>query len=200
MDSLESVSLPAIPLLLPVALAAIGLVVILLLLALTGDGPSLGPLSKADRRLGRLPLLQPAELARLLSNLFEARGFSVLHERHLHDRCEVFLEDPTPITGQRLSVRCVLPNQHTGEVDADTVFESLDQLHAEALSRAVLVTTGRFSTDAREAAKDGIELIDGEQLARMLRDEAPEVAARLHLSPPERAGLAGWGLRRHARG
>ncbi len=63
-------------------------------------------------------------------------------------------------------------------IDGDEVRALADAARNESAGKAVLVTLGGFSDDAREAAKDQpLELVDGGALAELVKKHLPQVHA-----------------------
>src|SRR3954470_12240844 len=115
-------------------------------------------------------------LQRLLLTLFAEMGFNP-------ERCErgtatvdLFANDPTPIKGGRIYVHRVLGAE--GPVQGDEVRNLIHTARAEYVGKGVLVTLGRFSTDARDTAKGNpVDLLDGDDLARLMRKHLPQAFA-----------------------
>ena len=115
-------------------------------------------------------------LQRLLVTLFTEMGFHP-------ERCErgaatvdLFANDPTPIKGGRIYVHGVLGMD--GPVEGDEVRNLIDTARAEYVGKGILVTLGRISTDARDTAKGNpVDLLDGDDLARLMRKHLPQAFA-----------------------
>src|SRR5215472_2483400 len=70
----------------------------------------------------------------------------------------------------------------SGAVESAQVQAALDTARGENLSKAIVVTTGPFSDEARLVSKDAsLELIDAAALAQMVQAHLPDVANRLGL-------------------
>jgi restriction endonuclease Mrr len=83
----------------------------------------------------------------------------------------------TMFTGPFLRVRGLLPAAAV-PVDADEVLTLIDTARAESVGKAVLVTLGRFSDEAREAARGNpVDLVDGDQLADLVKKHLPQAWA-----------------------
>jgi restriction system protein len=107
--------------------------------------------------------------------LFGEMGFDAEPGQPRAEAIEFFAVNPAPIRGGRLLVQGVLDG---AEVDGDAVRALLDTARAEAVGRAVLVTLGRFSDDAREAARENpVDLVDGDDLAALVKKHLPQAFA-----------------------
>ena len=63
-------------------------------------------------------------------------------------------------------------------VDAEDVRTLIDTARAESVGKAVMVTLGRFSDEARDAARDNpIDLLDGDELAALVKKHLPQAYA-----------------------
>ncbi|HEY5675316.1 MAG TPA: restriction endonuclease, partial [Myxococcales bacterium] len=77
----------------------------------------------------------------------------------------------------RIYVRGVLPAAAV-PVDADEVLTLIDTARAESVGKAVLVTLGRFSEEARDTAKGNpVDLVDGDALAALVKKHLPQAYA-----------------------
>jgi hypothetical protein len=115
---------------------------------------------------------------RLLLTLFTEMGFNPERSERGHSSVDLFANDPTPIRGGRLYVHGVLgaPGVPT---DADEVRNMIESARAEFVGKAVLVVLGTFSTDARDAARGNpIDLIDGDDLGKLVRKHLPQAFAQ----------------------
>ncbi|HET8540016.1 MAG TPA: restriction endonuclease [Anaeromyxobacter sp.] len=141
-----------------------------------GPGPR-GEPAAAGTDLGFLRARGAAGLERLLVALLGELGFTSERTDRGARTVDVYALDPTPIRGGRAYVRGVLAEP--GEaVSGDDVRAALDLARAEAIGKVLLVTDGRFSAEAREAARDQpIELLDGDALAALVRRHLPQVWA-----------------------
>ncbi len=158
----------------------IALFVLLALFARGGATEPLTPKGLPPEAAGIAKLALP-ELASVTSRLFNELGFTKVSEDDFPDRCDLVMEDPTPITGQKVYIRAVLTPE-SGAVESAEVQAALDTARGENLSKAILVTTGPFSDEARLVSKEtSLELIDGAALAQMIRAHLPDVANRLGL-------------------
>ncbi len=162
------------------ALIALALFVLLALFARGGptEAQSAGALPPEIAGILRLTL---TELGSVSARLFNELGFSILSQDERPDRVDLRVEDPTPVTGQRAYIRCVPPPE-SGAVQSAEVQAALDTARGEHLTKAVVITPGPFSDEARLVSQGAaVELIDGVQLARLLRQHLPDVANRLGL-------------------
>jgi hypothetical protein len=165
-------------------LLAVGIVLILfLVLAIWSKG---GPTETiqapgvAPEHAG-LASLSLAELGSITGRLFNELGFVKLSEELQPDRFDLRVEDPTPVTGQRAYIRCVLTPE-VGAIQSAEVQAALDTARGEHLTKAVVVTPGPFSDEAKLVSQGAsLELIDGGALASLLRTHLPDVANRLGL-------------------
>jgi hypothetical protein len=115
---------------------------------------------------------------RLLLTLFTEMGFNPERSERGSSSVDLFANDPTPIRGGRLYVHGVLgaPGVPT---DADEVRNMIESARAEFVGKAVLVVLGTFSTDARDAARGNpIDLIDGDDLGKLVRKHLPQAFAQ----------------------
>ena len=158
------------------------LVLFLLLAFFARGGPTetIHPKGLSPEAAG-IAKLTLAELGSITSRIFNELGFTTVSQSILHDRCDLIVEDPTPLTGQRAYIRCVLTPE-AGAVQSVEVQAALDTARGEQLAKAVVVTTGPFSDEARLVSKDAaLELIDGAALAELIRAHLPDVSNRLGL-------------------
>src|SRR5207248_9894234 len=83
---------------------------------------------------------------------------------------------PPQIKGGRNSVHGVLGMD--GPVESDEVRNLIDTARAEYIGKGILVTLGRFSTDARDTAKGNpVDLLDGDDLGKLMRKHLPQAFA-----------------------
>jgi restriction endonuclease Mrr len=114
-------------------------------------------------------------LQRLLVTLFTEMGFHPERCERGAGSVDLFANDPTPIKGGRIYVHGVLGE---GPVEGDEVRNLIDTARAEYVGKGILVTLGRFSTDARDTAKGNpVDLLDGDDLARLMRKHLPQAFA-----------------------
>ncbi len=117
-------------------------------------------------------------LQRLLLTLFTEMGFNPERSERGSATVDLFANDPTPIRGGRLYVHALLgmPGIPT---DADEVRNMIDTARAEFVGKGVLVTLGTFTSDARDAARGNpIDLVDGDELGRLMRKHMPQAFAQ----------------------
>lgn len=167
-------------------LAGVATVLGFALILLAGRGQRVSPAASAGPEgpppagLGWLQAGGTEALQRALRALFAEMGFAPEAGQEGGGAVEFLASDPTPIRGGRIYVRGLLSAE--GGVDADEVRTLLDAARAEAVGKAVLVTLGRFSPEAREAARgQPVDLLDGEQLAVLLRRHLPQAWATRQL-------------------
>jgi hypothetical protein len=115
---------------------------------------------------------------RLLLTLFTEMGFHPERSERGAATVDLFANDPTPIRGGRLYVHGLFgaPDIPT---DADEVRNMIDTARAEFVGKGVLVTLGTFTSDARDAARGNpIDLVDGDELSRLMRKHMPQAFAQ----------------------
>lgn len=115
---------------------------------------------------------------RLLLTLFTEMGFNPERSERGSATVDLLASDPTPIRGGRLYVHGLFgaPDATT---DADEVRNMIDTARAEFVGKAVLVTLGTFTSDARDAARGNpIDLVDGDELSRLVRKHMPQAFAQ----------------------
>jgi len=167
----------------PVLIAGVVLLAIFLSLALFARGgptETIGPGGLAPEARG-VATLGLEELGSVAGRLFNELGFTGVSQEQLPGRFDLRMEDPTPLTGQKVYIRCLLLPE-AGAVESAQVQAALDTARHEQLSKAVVLTVATFSDEAKLLAQGGgVELIDGNQLAGLLRQHLPDVANRLGL-------------------
>jgi restriction endonuclease len=115
---------------------------------------------------------------RLLLTLFTEMGFNPERSERGSATVDLFANDPTPIRGGRLYVHGLL-GQPGVPTDADEVRNMIDTARAEFVGKGVLVTLGSFTSDARDAARGNpIDLVDGDELGRLVRKHMPQAFAQ----------------------
>ena len=113
---------------------------------------------------------------RLLLTLFTEMGFHAERSERGSGTVDLFANDPTPIKGGRIYVHGVLGMD--GPVEGDEVRNLIDTARAEYIGKGILVTLGRFSTDARDTAKGNpVDLLDGDDLGKLMRKHLPQAFA-----------------------
>jgi len=162
-------------------LVAVALALGFLVILLAGRGQRTSPAAP-----GAVPQEGPGELAwirssggegfqRLLVALFAEMGFEAEPGTPGEEAVEFLAVNPAPIRGGRVLVHGALA---AALVDGDAVRTLLDTARAESAGRAVLVSLGRFSDDARDAARDApVDLIDGDDLAALVKKHLPQAWA-----------------------
>lgn len=121
------------------------------------------------------------ELGSVTARLFNELGFNTVDQSEQPGRFDLRMADPTPVTGQRVYIRCVLTPE-AGAVQSAEVQAALDTARHENLTKGIVVTTGLFSDEARLVSQGAaVELIDGAALAGLIRTHLPDVANRLGL-------------------
>jgi hypothetical protein len=164
-----------------VAVAAV--VLLLLMLALFARG---GPTETIQTpglpsELSGLAQLSLGELGSIAHRLFAELGFTTVNTHERPDRVDLTVTDPTPVTGQTVYIRCVLPPE-TGAVASHEVQAAMDAARGENLAKAIVLCPGSFTDEARLVSQGApLELIDGPALGTLLRTHLPDVANRLGL-------------------
>jgi len=162
-------------------LVAVALALGFLLILLAGRGQRTSPAASGaapQEGFGDLAWIRSAGGAgfqRLLVALFGEMGFESEPGAPGEETVEFLATNPAPIRGGRVLVHGALA---AALVDGDAVRTLLDTARAESAGRAVLVSLGRFSDDAREAARDApVDLIDGDDLAALVKKHLPQAWA-----------------------
>lgn len=155
----------------------------LVLIALAGRGQRGSPAAReapapdAAPELAWVRDLGVEGLERMLVALFTEMGFTTEPVGRAARSVELHAWDPAPIRGGRLRVHGVLTDPGV-PVGADEVRGAVEAARAESVGKAVLVTLGRFSGEARAAAKDDpIDLLDGDALAALVKRHLPQAWA-----------------------
>ncbi len=114
---------------------------------------------------------------RMLLALFAEMGFDPERSERGPGTVDFCAVDPTPIRGGRIYVHGVFATPGMA-VDADDVRSLIDTARGEGVGKAVLVTLGRFSDDARSTAQDNpVDLLDGDDLAALVKKYLPQAYA-----------------------
>ncbi len=114
---------------------------------------------------------------RLLLTLFAEMGFNAERSERGAASVDLYALDPTPIRGGRIYVHGVLgvPGQ---ALEADEVRNLIETARGELIGKGVLVTLGRFTSEARDTAKGNpIDLLDGDELAKLVKKHLPQAYA-----------------------
>ncbi len=167
----------------PLLLAGVVLLILFLSLALFARGGPTETIQAAGLpdELSGLTKLTLSELGSISERLFSELGFTTTARSEQPGRIDLSMQDPTPVTGQQIYVRCVLAPE-AGAVQSAEVQAALDTARGESWAKAVVVCPGTFSDEARLiSAGSPVELIDGVQLAQLLRAHLPDAANRLGL-------------------
>src|SRR5438132_1877092 len=115
---------------------------------------------------------------RLLLTLFTEMGFHAERSERGSSTVDLYANDPTPIRGGRLYVHGLLGEPGV-PTDADEVRNMIDTARAEFVGKGVLITLGTFTSDARDAARGNpIDLVDGDELGRLVRKHMPQAFAQ----------------------
>lgn len=115
---------------------------------------------------------------RMLVRLFAEMGFAPERSEPGRETVDFYAVDPTPIRGGRIYVHGVFAPTPGASVGADDVRALIDAARAEFVGKAVLVTLGGFSDEARDTARENpIDLLDGEALAALVRKHLPQAYA-----------------------
>ena len=114
---------------------------------------------------------------RMLLTLFTEMGFQAERSERGPSTVDLYASDPTPIRGGRIYIHGVF-SQQGATVDADDVRIAIETARAESIGKAVLLTLGRFSSDARDTAKgQPVDLLDGDELAKLVKKHLPQAYA-----------------------
>jgi restriction system protein len=114
---------------------------------------------------------------KMLLRLFSEMGFEPERSELGRGTVDFWAVDPTPIRGGRIYVHGVFADPGV-PVDAEYVISLVDTARGEYAGKAVLVTLGRFSDEARDTAKDNpIDLLDGDELAALVKKHLPQAYA-----------------------
>src|SRR5688500_19028165 len=92
----------------PLFLAAIVLLLLFLALALFARGGPTETVPGSGRAPDALVQLSLSELGSVSGRLFSELGLNTTSSSEAAGRIDLILEDPTPVTGQRVYVRCLL--------------------------------------------------------------------------------------------
>ena len=124
----------------PIVAVLVVLTLLLLLALFARGGPTETLSGSLPAEVAGLSKLDLGELGSVTTRLFTELGFTsdAVHERP--DRIDLTMTDPTPVTGQTLYIRCILPPAETGAVASNEVQAALDAARGENLSKAVVVT------------------------------------------------------------
>lgn len=155
-----------------------------LLILLIGRGQPFSPAAPEDAK-GReavdLAWVRPYGVEgfhRMLVKLFAEMGFAPESSEPGGETVDFCAVDPTPIRGGRIYVHGVFSPAAGLAVGAEDVRALIDAARAEFAAKAVLVTLGRFSNEARDAARENpIDLLDGEELATLVKRHLPQAWA-----------------------
>ncbi len=159
-----------------IVLALVGLVLGFLLIGLTARSPTSASPAGASEA-GWIAGLSPEGFGKLLSLLFAELKFEVESAARRGDNVDLFAVNRTPITGARLYIRGVF-HPPLGMVGEEEVRTALDAARAEQAGKAVVVTPGGFTDEARAAASGApVDLVDGGALAALVKQHMPQVAA-----------------------
>ena len=114
---------------------------------------------------------------RLLLTLFTEMGFQPERSERGSTTVDLYASDPTPIRGGRLYVHGLFGAPGV-PVEADEVRNLIETARAEFIGKGVLVTLGRFTSDARDTAKGNpIDLLDGDDLGKLMKKHLPQAFA-----------------------
>jgi hypothetical protein len=114
---------------------------------------------------------------RLLLTLFSEMGFHPERSERGSTTVDLYASDPTPIRGGRLYVHGLFGAPGV-PVEADEVRNLIETARAEFIGKGVLVTLGRFTSEARDTAKGNpIDLLDGDELGKLMKKHLPQAFA-----------------------
>lgn len=115
-----------------------------------------------------LPEYTPDEFRHLLVDLLEALGMQATSVSEHGEELEIYAKTVGPLTGGRYIV-LAFREPEFGLVDSPIVLKLIDTVKAEEAQKGILITSRRFSDEARKAAQMGaVEIIDGEALRALL--------------------------------
>jgi restriction endonuclease Mrr len=115
---------------------------------------------------------------RLLALLFAEMGWSPEQSSRGESTVDLYAVNPTPLTGGRVYVRGIFAPP-LGVVGGEEVRGMIETSRAEFVGKAILVTLGHFSAEARAEAKGApLDLVDGDALAELVRKHLPNVFAQ----------------------
>jgi restriction endonuclease Mrr len=154
-----------------------------LLILLAGSGKPVSPAAsvgahgEASTDLAWVRTYGVEGFERMLLTLFSEMGFTAERSDRGQGTVDFYAVDPTPIRGGRIYVRGVF-DDHAEPLDAEEVLTLIDTARGEYVSKAVLVTLGRISDEARDTAKDNpVDLLDGAALATLVKKHLPQAYA-----------------------
>lgn len=125
--------------------------------------------------------LSPEEFQRLLAALFTEMKFDLDSSALRGGDVDLFAVNPAPITGARIYVRGLL-HPPLGLVGEDEVRIALETARAEMAGKAIVVTPGGFTPDAKASAKGTpVDLLDGAALLALVKKHLPQIAAERHV-------------------
>jgi len=175
----------------------LGLLLIALLARFAHNVPRIDQRAESEKTDGRPPI-PPAEFERTLRALLPALGLEILSmTTDAYGTLEVTCRDPRPVTGGRILVRASRGTAR-GQVDAAEVLAFAENVRADmGALKGIDIAVAGFTDEAyaaRGATPALIELIDGAQLADLVREHVPDRMALL-----ERYRSFDSGGRRHSR-
>lgn len=163
-----------------------------LLIALTRPSPS----GEEAPPFAPTPLLQTLE--RIPEEEFEALVTALVRRVGLEVErvwgrqgsiLEILAKKEGPIVGGRYLIQAVRPPSPDRVLDSLMVRYLYEVAREEGVQKAVLLTTGVFTDQALALAEEkGLELIDGQQLARLLQEHGLQVADVIPLPQPAAFG------------
>jgi hypothetical protein len=161
---------------------ALGALVVgfMLIAFISKAAPSASALATAsgDNWIARI---SPEEFQRLLVSLFTEMKFDVDSSSLRAGDVDLFAVNPTPITGARIYVRGVF-HPPLGLVGEDEVRIALETARAEMAGKAIVVTPGGFTPDAKASARGTpVDLLDGVALLALVKKHLPQIAAERRL-------------------
>ncbi len=137
-------------------------------------GEALARAGGPEAWIGRL---RPEEFQKLLSLLLAEMKFDVEQSSLRGGDVDLFAVNPTPITGARIYVRG-LAHPRLGQVGEEEVRIALEAARAEMAGKAIVVTPGSFTAEARASAKGApVDLLDGPALLVLVKKHLPQIAA-----------------------
>jgi restriction endonuclease Mrr len=153
-----------------VLFGAIGAGFLLILLIAVGS-PRPPPID-LKRASGGSPLveLDAEQLGKLVMTLLDHLGLEMDRAQGgKNEIVEIYAINPTPLTGGKVLIHCVLPPPDTGTITGPMIGSFIRAVRSAYVTKGLFFTTGTFTADARLAAEDApIEIFDRDQLQAMI--------------------------------
>ena len=147
----------------------------------TAPAAALGADAAPENWIARMP---PEDFGRLLELLFVEMKFEIESTNRRGGDVDLFAVNRTPITGARIYVRGVF-HPPLGMVGEEEVRIAVDTARAEMAGKAVVVTPGAFTPDARASALGSpVDLLDGAALLVLVKKQLPQAFAERSIGGP----------------